>query len=90
MEKRFYNMKELAEIIPIGVSNLYALVHSDGFPAITINRRIVIPIDAFDTIDFIGQIRTVCNIGYRQRNWMILIYLLYIGIVFCFFVCLCV
>lgn len=48
MEKKFYNMKELAEIIPIGVSNLYALVHSDGFPAITINRRIVIPIDAFD------------------------------------------
>ncbi len=47
MEKKFYNMKELAEIIPIGTNNLYNLVHSNGFPAITINRRIVIPVEAF-------------------------------------------
>lgn len=48
MDKHFYNMKELAEIIPIGTNNLYNLVHSEGFPAITINRRIVIPVDEFN------------------------------------------
>lgn len=40
MDKQFYTMKELAELIPIGITNLYSLVHSEGFPSITINRRI--------------------------------------------------
>ena len=48
MEKKFYTMKELAEIIPIGTNNLYNLVHSKGFPSVTINRRILIPIDEFE------------------------------------------
>ena len=38
-------MKELAEVIPIGTNNLYKLVHSEGFPSIIINRRILIPIE---------------------------------------------
>ena len=46
--KKFYSMKELGEILPIGVTNLYRLVHSDNFPAIMINRRIVIPADEFE------------------------------------------
>ena len=48
MEKRFYTVKELTEIMPIGATNIYKLVHSDGFPAITVNRRIIIPIDKFN------------------------------------------
>lgn len=48
IEKQFYTMKELGKIIPIGTSNLYNLVHSDCFPSITVNRRIIIPIDAFN------------------------------------------
>lgn len=48
MSKQFYTMKELGDLIPIGTNNLYALVHSAGFPSITINRRIIIPIDAFN------------------------------------------
>lgn len=47
MEKQFYTMKELAELIPVGTTNLYGLVHSDGFPSIIINRRILIPVDEF-------------------------------------------
>jgi len=45
MENKFYSMKELAEVIPIGTNNLYKLVHSEGFPSIIINRRILIPIE---------------------------------------------
>ena len=48
MDKQFYNMKDLSELIPIGTNNLYNLVHSEGFPAIIINRRIVIPVEAFN------------------------------------------
>lgn len=48
MDKQFYTMKDLAELIPIGTTNLYNLVHAEGFPSIIINRRILIPIDAFD------------------------------------------
>jgi len=48
MDKKFYTMKELAEVVPIGVTNLYNLVHSDGFPSIIINRKILIPVDEFN------------------------------------------
>ena len=48
MDKQFYDMKDLAKLLPIGLNNLYALVHSEGFPSIIINRRIVIPVHAFE------------------------------------------
>ena len=48
MEKQFYTMKELAELVPIGKTNLYNLVHSAGFPSIIVNRKILIPVDEFD------------------------------------------
>lgn len=48
MNKKFYTMKDLGEIMPIGTSNLYNLVHSEGFPSIKINRRILIPIEDFE------------------------------------------
>lgn len=48
MNKQFYTMKELAEVLPIGTTNLYNLVHSTGFPSICINRKIVIPVEEFN------------------------------------------
>ena len=48
MNKKFYTMKDLADIIPIGTTNLYNLVHSEGFTAIMINRKIVVPVEEFD------------------------------------------
>lgn len=45
MEKQFYTVNDLADILPIGKTNLYSLVHSKDFPAITVGRRIIIPID---------------------------------------------
>lgn len=48
MNKQFYTMKELAEVLPLGTTNLYNLVNSAGFPAIKVNRRIVIPVEEFN------------------------------------------
>ena len=48
MEKRFYTANDLADLLPIGKTNLYSLVHSKDFPAITVGRRIIIPIDKFN------------------------------------------
>lgn len=48
MEKQFYTVNDLAEIMPIGKTNIYSLVHSKDFPAITVGRRIIIPIDRFN------------------------------------------
>lgn len=48
MDKKFYTMKELAELVPIGTTNLYNLVHSAGFPSIIVNRKILIPVDDFN------------------------------------------
>lgn len=48
MSKQFYTMKDLGEILPIGTTNLYNLVHSAGFPSIIINRKIVIPVEEFN------------------------------------------
>lgn len=49
MDKKFYTMKELAELVPIGTTNLYNLVHSAGFPSIIVNRKILIPVDDFNS-----------------------------------------
>ena len=43
-----YDMKTLQEVIPIGKNNLYNLVHSEGFPRITVGKRIIIPKKALE------------------------------------------
>jgi len=43
------NVAELAYVLGIGMNNAYELVHSQGFPAIKIGRRIVIPIKALES-----------------------------------------
>lgn len=38
-----YDMKTLKSVIPLGANKLYELVHSDGFPKITVGKRILVP-----------------------------------------------
>ena len=48
MSKQFYTINDLKEILPIGTTNIYNLVHSAGFPSIIVNRKIVVPVDKFN------------------------------------------
>lgn len=43
-----YDMQSLLKILPIGRNKLYELVHSKGFPRITVGRRILIPKKSFE------------------------------------------
>lgn len=43
-----YDMNSLQQVLPLGKNNLYNLVHSKGFPKITIGRRILIPKKALE------------------------------------------
>ncbi|NLZ52099.1 MAG: helix-turn-helix domain-containing protein [Thermoanaerobacteraceae bacterium] len=45
----FFSVETLAQIMGIGLANAYDLCHQKGFPAIFINRRIVISRDAFES-----------------------------------------
>lgn len=47
MEKLTYTVPEIAELIGISTPKAYELVCLDGFPAIRIGRRIVIPKEEF-------------------------------------------
>jgi len=48
MDALCYDMKTLQEVIPIGRNNLYNLVHSEGFPRISVGKRIIIPKKALE------------------------------------------
>jgi len=54
MDALCYDMKTLQEVIPIGRNNLYNLVHSEGFPRISVGKRIIIPKKALE--DWLGPI----------------------------------
>lgn len=43
-----YDMNSLQNVLPLGKNKLYDLVHSEGFPKITVGRRIIIPKKAFE------------------------------------------
>lgn len=43
-----YDMKTLQEAIPLGKNRLYDLVHSEGFPRISVGKRIIIPKKALE------------------------------------------
>lgn len=46
MEKLTYSIEEARLAIGIGKNAMYALVHQQGFPAVRIGKRIVIPVDS--------------------------------------------
>lgn len=41
------SVPDVAEVLGIGRANAYELVRSDGFPAIKIGNRIIVPKDEF-------------------------------------------
>lgn len=46
MEKLTYTVDELAQALSIGRNQAYNLCHEQGFPAIRIGKRLVIPVDS--------------------------------------------
>ena len=46
MEKVCYSVSELGAVLGIGRNGAYALVQQEGFPAIKLGKRIVIPVEA--------------------------------------------
>ena len=49
IERKTYNVPEIAKMLGISRPAAYDLIHSDGFPVIRIGeRRFVIPCEAFD------------------------------------------
>lgn len=46
MEKLTISVTELGKMLGIGRNSAYALVHRQGFPAVHLGKRIVIPMDA--------------------------------------------
>jgi len=48
VQKKTYNVPEAAKVIGVSVPTLYQLCKSEGFPAIRLGARIVIPIDMLE------------------------------------------
>lgn len=46
--KRTFSVDEIAECLGISRPSAYELVHSAGFPVISVGRRLLIPVAAFD------------------------------------------
>ncbi len=47
IEKAVYNIYEVAALMEINLPKAYELARQEGFPAIRIGRRIVVPKEAF-------------------------------------------
>ncbi len=47
MEKLTMTVQELAQIMGISKPKAYELTHIQGFPAIRVGKRIVIPVESF-------------------------------------------
>ena len=48
MGNGFWSVKELAENFNISLSKGYQLVYSQGFPALRLGRRIIVPVDKLE------------------------------------------
>ena len=49
VEKLAYSVPELAGVLGIGRSSAYELIKTEGFPVISIGRRIIIPVAQLET-----------------------------------------
>lgn len=47
MEKLTYSVREVSEILGIGIAAAYQLANSAGFPSLRVGKRILIPCQAF-------------------------------------------
>ena len=45
VEKKAYSPKEFAVAYGLGIAKVYQLCNSEGFPAIRVGTRILIPVD---------------------------------------------
>jgi len=45
LEKLTITVEEMANVVGVSRPKAYELIHKEGFPAVRIGRRIVIPID---------------------------------------------
>ena len=43
MEKLAYSVPEAAKVLGVGASDVYNLAHVEGFPAVRVGNRILIP-----------------------------------------------
>ena len=48
IQRKTYNVPEAAKVLGISVPKLYQMCHAEGFPAVRLGARIVIPIDRLD------------------------------------------
>lgn len=48
MQKLAINVKELAQLLGIGVNAAYDLIHVQGFPVIKTGKRYIIPLSALN------------------------------------------
>ena len=48
MEKHTLNISELAEYLNIGRNNAYNLTRKEGFPCVSIGKRLIVPIKALE------------------------------------------
>ena len=45
---KFLSVEQLAEHLNISRSGAYQLIHQEGFPALWIGRRVVVPVDRLE------------------------------------------
>lgn len=62
MERRTYNVEEVAEQLGVSRATAYEMVRQGKIPSLTLGRRRVIPIAAFDTwLASAGQAQTAAS-----------------------------
>lgn len=45
MDSGFLSVAGMAKLLNISLSKAYQLIHSTGFPALRLGRRVIIPVD---------------------------------------------
>ncbi len=48
MNQQYYSVEEMKDVLGIGRTTAYNLVHSENFPSITVGKRILIPAEALE------------------------------------------
>ena len=47
-DRLFYTVPELQKVVPLGRNTLYRWIQETDFPKITVNRRILIPVEGLN------------------------------------------
>lgn len=55
MEKLVYTVKEVAQVLNIGMNKAYELIHQDKFPYKNLGKKILIPKKPFE--DWVNNLR---------------------------------